>query len=61
MNRSWLLFKRVKMYTRLYNINKLYTGTGLCVLLVNVLGNSTKLPIICDTLYVASVAEKWLP
>ena len=35
----------------------LYTGTGLCVILVN----STKFPIFCDTLYVASVAEKWLP
>ena len=23
--------------------------------------NSTKFPIFCDTLYVASVAEKWLP
>ena len=39
----------------------LYTGTGLCVILVNVLVNSTKFPIFCDTLYVASVAEKWLP
>ena len=38
-------------------INMLYTGTGLCVILVN----STKFLIICDTLYVASVAEKWLP
>ena len=27
----------------------LYTGTGLCVILVNVLVNSTKLPIFCDT------------
>ena len=35
----------------------LYTGTGLCVNLVN----STKFPIFRDTLYVASVAEKWLP
>ena len=35
----------------------LYTGTGLCVILVN----STKLHIFCDTLYVASVAEKWPP
>ena len=35
----------------------LYTGTGLCVILVN----STKFLIFCDTLYVASVAEKWLP
>ena len=39
----------------------LYTGTGLCVILENDLLNSTKLPIFCDTLYVASVAEKWLP
>ena len=39
----------------------LYTGTGLCVILVNVLVNSTKFTIFCDTLYVASVAEKWLP
>ena len=39
----------------------LYTGTGLCVILVNVLVNSTKFHIFCDTLYVASVAEKWLP
>ena len=41
----------------------LYTGTGLCVILVNVLVNSTKfpIPVYCDTLYVASVAEKWLP
>ena len=39
----------------------LYTGTGLCVILVNVLVNSTKFSIFCDTLYVASVAEKWLP
>ena len=39
----------------------LYTVTGLCVILVNVLVNSTKFPIFCDTLYVASVAEKWLP
>ena len=38
----------------------LYTGTGLCVILVNVLVNSTKLPIFCDTIYVASVAENWL-
>ena len=38
----------------------LYTGTGLCVIFVSVLVNSTKLPIFCDTLYVASVAEKWL-
>ena len=39
----------------------LYTGTGLCVILVNVVVNSTQFPIFCDTLYVASVAEKWLP
>ena len=39
----------------------LYTGTGLCVILVKVLVNSTKFPIFCDTSYVASVAEKWLP
>ena len=39
----------------------LYTGTSLCVILVNVLVNFTKYPILCDTLYVASVAEKWLP
>ena len=38
----------------------LYTGTGLCVILVNVLVNSIKFPIFCDTVYVASVAEKWL-
>ena len=37
----------------------LYNGTGLCVILVNVLVNSTKFPISCDTLYVASVAEKF--
>ena len=35
----------------------LYTETGLCVILVNVLVNFTKFP----TLYLASVAEKWLP
>ena len=47
------MFKRVKMYTRrIYNM--LYTGTGLCVILVNVLVNSTKFPIFCDTLL-------WLP
>ena len=39
----------------------LYTGTALCVILVNVLVNATKFLIFCDTLYVASVAEKWLP
>ena len=43
----------------------LYTGTGLCVILVNVLVNvlvnSTNFPIFCDTLYVASAAEKWPP
>ena len=39
----------------------LYTGTGLCVILVNVLVNSTKFLIFCDTIFVASVAEKWLP
>ena len=39
----------------------LYTGTGLCIILVNVLVNSTKFPIFCETLYVASVAEQWLP
>ena len=39
----------------------LYTGTGLCVILVKVLVNSTKFPIFCDTSYVAFVAEKWLP
>ena len=38
-----------------------YTGTGLCVIPVNVLVNSTKFPIFFYTLYVASVAEKWLP
>ena len=27
----------------------LYTGTGLCVILANVLVNSTKFPIFCDT------------
>ena len=27
----------------------LYTGTGLCVILVNVLVNSTKFPIFCNT------------
>ena len=60
MNRSWLQFKRVKMYTQLCKY-ALYDadGTGLCVILVNVLVNSTKFPIFCDTLYVASVAEKW--
>ena len=62
MNRSWLLFKRVKMYTGLMDYtNMLYTRTALCVILVNVLVNSTKFPIFCDTLYVASVAEKWFP
>ena len=62
MNKSWLLFKRLKMYTRLYKYAiYCHTGTGLCVILVNVLVNSTKFPIFCDTLYVASVAEKWLP
>ena len=35
----------------------LYTGTGLCVIPVNVLVNSTIFHIFCDTLYVASVAE----
>ena len=35
----------------------LYTGTGLCVILVN----SRTFPIFRDTLYAASVAEKWLP
>ena len=35
----------------------LYTRTCLCVILVN----STKFSIFCDTLYVASVVEKWLP
>ena len=59
MNRSWLLFKRVKCI--LDYINMLYIGTGLCVIPVNSLVNSTKFPIFCDTLYVASVAEKWLP
>ena len=39
----------------------LYTGADLCVILVNVLVNFTKYPMFCDTLYVASVAEKWLP
>ena len=38
-----------------------YTGTGLGVILVNVLVNFTKYPIFCDILYVASVAEKLLP
>ena len=38
----------------------LYTVTDLCVILVSVLVNSAKFPIFCDTLYVASVAEKWL-
>ena len=40
-----------------------YTGTGVCVdlILVNVLVNSTKFPIFSDTLYMASVEEKWLP
>ena len=38
----------------------LYTGTVLCVILVNVLVNPTKFHIFRDTLYVASVAEKWL-
>ena len=28
----------------------LYTGTGLCIILVNVLVNSTKFPIFCETL-----------
>ena len=59
MNRSWLLIKKGK-YMHDY-INMLYTGTGLCVILVNVLVNPTKFPIFCDILYVASVAEKWLP
>ena len=37
----------------------LYIGNDcdLCVILVNVLVNSTKFPIFCYTLYVASVAE----
>ena len=39
----------------------LYTGTGLYVILVNARVNSTKFPIFCDTLYLASVAEKWIP
>ena len=39
----------------------LYTGTGSCAILVNVLVNYTKFAIFCDTLYVSSVAEKWLP
>ena len=58
MNRSWLLFKRVKMYTRLYKY-ALYWDWLMC--------NSCKCSCkfykihhICDTLYVASVAEKWL-
>ena len=34
---------------------------NVCVILVNVLVNSKKFPIFCDTLYMASVAEKWLP
>ena len=28
----------------------LYTATGLCVIIVNVLVNSTKFPIFCDTI-----------
>ena len=50
MNRSWLLFKRVKMYTQLCKY-ALYDadGTVLCVILVSVLVNSTKFPIFCDT------------
>ena len=38
----------------------IYTATGLCVILVNVLVNSKKFPTFCDTLYVAFVAENWL-
>ena len=54
MNRSWLLFKRVKMYTRLYKY-ALYWDWLMCNS-VNVLVNSTKFHKFCDTLYVASVA-----
>ena len=59
MNRSWLLFKRMKMYTQLYKY-ALFWDWLMC--------NSCKcsckfykIYIFCDTLYVASVAEKWLP
>ena len=47
------------MYTRLYRY-ALYWDWLMCNS-CKCSFNSTKFPIFCDTLYVASVAEKWLP